>query len=363
MRIALNGRFLAAPVTGVQRFARQVGRRLRERDDVVWLLPADVEPPAGVDEARVVRGRLRGHAWEQTELPWRVRGAGCDVCLNLAGTLPAAGGPHVGVVHDVLPLTDPQWFAPAFAAWYRIAVGRNARRAARLVTVSRWSAARIAETLRLGPDRIDIAEQGIEPFDHAADPADVENIRARHALAEPYVLAVGRGDPRKNLPFIIEVMREWRRQDDAAPQLVVVGRASSRVHGEAAEDGSSEGVRMLGRVDDAELHALYTGALAFAFPSLAEGFGRPPLEAAACGTPAVVAPYGSALEVLGDGALVAPLQVPAWIAQLRRLRDDPAERADLVARGAAIARSRTWDAGVQTVLDACVRATQTPVPA
>lgn len=356
MRIAVNARYLAAQVTGVQRFAREVGDRLAERDDIVWLVPADVEVPDVLRGREVVRGRLRGHAWEQTELPWRMRAARCDVCLSLAGTLPGAGGPHVGVVHDVLPLTDPQFFSPAFAAWYRIAVGRNARRAAGIVTVSRWSAAQIAATLGVPAERISVAGQGVAPFDHPASAEAVDRARASLGLQDRWILAGGWGDPRKNVSFLVEVMREWRRRDPAAPQLVVVGSTPSRVHGSSAGASPPGDVTLVGRVDDETLRALYTGATAFAFPSLAEGFGRPPLEAAACGTPALVAPYGPAVEVLGEHALVVPLETEAWITQLQRLDRNAAERADLVERAAAVARSRTWEGAAATVLEACAAA-------
>lgn len=347
MRIALNGRFYAGRVTGVQRFAREVAARLRTRDDVVVLVPGDA--PADGD---AVRGRLRGHVWEQAELPWRVRAERCDVCVSLAGTLPGTGGPHVAVVHDVLPLTNPEWFSPAFATWYRLAVGRNAKRAARVVTVSRWSAGRIHETLGVPVERIVVAGQGVAPFDAPSPPEAIASECRRLGILDHYILAVGWGDPRKNIAFLARVMREWRRRDAAAPTLVVVGRPTKRVHGEPEAIDAV----LVRDADDESLRALYSGASALAFPSHAEGFGRPPLEAACCGTPSVVAPYGAAVEVLGDGALVASLDVDAWIGALGRVMHDASLRRDLVRRGQAAARSRTWQDAADVVHAACVEA-------
>lgn len=352
MRIALNGRFYAAPVTGVQRFAVEVAQRLAAHTEVLLMLPRGVPAP-DLDGVTVVTGRLRGHAWEQTEFPWRARAAGCDVCLNLSGTLPAIGGPHVAVVHDVLPLTHPEWFSPAFAAWYRLAVGRNARRAARVVTVSRWSAEQIVRVLGIDPDHIVISTQGLTPFDAPASNTAVARVRRLYDLPARYILGVGHGDPRKNVPFLIEVMREWRRRDADAPGLVLVGQTSARVHGRMLAETSSEGVYVLGRVEDDQLQALYTGASAFAFPSLAEGFGRPPLEALACGAPAVVAPYGTAAEVLRDGAAIVPLDIDAWIAQLHAMVVEGQERSSWIARGRMIARACNWDDAAAQVLGAC----------
>jgi glycosyltransferase involved in cell wall biosynthesis len=305
----------------------------------------------------VVNGTLRGHAWEQTELPARARKARADVCLSLAGTLPGAGGPHVGVIHDVLPLLHPEWFSTAFAAWYRIAVGRNARRAARLVTVSRWSADTISRTLGISRDRIVIAPQSVSPFDAPATPEAVARVTRELGIAGPYVLATGWGDPRKNVSFLLDVMGEWWRRDSGAPALVVVGRARTRVHG--APDATVMNDRRIyctGRVDDETLHALYTGAAVFAFPSLAEGYGRPPLEAAACGTPCIAAPFAAAGEVLRDGAHIEPLDVDRWLSALQELSIHGPRREALVARGRAIAHEGSWDAAAGVVLDACAAA-------
>jgi glycosyltransferase involved in cell wall biosynthesis len=272
------------------------------------------------------------------------------VCLSLSGTLPGAGGPHVGVVHDVLPLTNPEWFSPAFVAWYRIAVGRNARRAERIITVSDWSAGRIADTLDMSPDRIRVAPQGASPFDSPASAESVAKVRDSLGIRRDYVLATGWGDPRKNASFLQDVMRAWRSADAAAPDLVVVGRPRQRVHGETPP---ADDALVVTDADDETLRALYTGATVFAFPSLAEGFGRPPLEAACCDTPSVVAPYEAAREVLGDGAIIQDLEIDGWVRALRSLATDARLRADLVARGRTIAASRTWDAAAVVVLEAC----------
>ncbi|HEX9107765.1 MAG TPA: glycosyltransferase, partial [Longimicrobiales bacterium] len=117
--------------------------------------------------------------------------------------------------------------------------------------------------------------------------------------------------------------------------------------------GADGGVLHLGRVDDAELHALYTGAAAFCFPALAEGFGRPPLEAMACGTPALVADYGPAREVLGRGARILPLEADDWVSALVELMHEGPAREALVERGRAWARRYRWDTAAQQVRAAC----------
>lgn len=357
MRLGVNGRFYGARVTGVQRFAREVARRLAGRADLVLFLPGGVEAGEGAPAgAPVVPGRLAGHAWEQLELPWRARAARCDVLLHLANTAPGWGVPNVLVAHDATALTHAEWFTRRFALWYRFAQGRAARRAACLVTVSGWARAELAGALALPESRIAVAPQGAAPFDRPAAAEAVRALRRRAGIGDgPFLLAVGGDDPRKNLPFLLEVLARWEaRRGAPPPPLLVAGERAARVHADGGRPAdAAPRVRYLGPVADGDLHALYTAAAALCFPSLAEGFGRPPLEALACGTPAVVAPYGPAAEVLGDAARIVPLDADRWVDALADLLADPAARSVAAERGRALAGRYHWDAAADAVLAAC----------
>jgi len=367
MKIGVNGRFYGAELSGVQRFARETAARLFGRvDDLVLLLPADVTPPEGLDErVRVVHGKLRGRAWEHFELPWRARAERCDVVLNLANVGPLFGGPHVVVIHDVLAITNPEWFSRPFAAWYRFAQARWSRRAARVATVSGWARDEVVRVFGIEPDRVGIALQGIEPFDRPASAEAVRVARRRWALPDTYLLAVAGGDPRKNVRFLLEMLARWRGMRGVAPTLVVVGGDRPAVHGYASGHDPSAGgygeaeiraagdVRFLGRVSDDDLRTLYTAATVFCFPSQAEGFGRPPLEAMACGTPAVVAPYGPAHEVLDGAARIVELEPTRWVEAIERLIQSPEEYHALAEAGRRHALRFRWDATADALLALC----------
>ena len=369
MRLGINGRFLGAPRGGVRRFAEGIAGGLVRETDCVWLLPRGVFPggvfPPGV-ETRT--GRLRGHAWEQLELPGVARGAGCDVVLHLANTAPLRGGPHVATVHDVTPLTDPVWFRRRYAAWHRWGVAPALRRARALLTVSAWSAAELRGALGVPADRVHVVDQGAAPLDGPAAAAEVDAVRRRYRAGGRWLLAVGAGDPRKNVAFLAGVLeRLGERLPGGAPSLVVVGRGGGgRVWARPPALSSIRGrIVPVGEVDDATLRALYTGAEALCHPSLAEGFGRPPLEALACGTPVVTAPYDAAREVLGDAAEQVPLDPGAWAAALERVLRETAEaRARRIDRGRRQAASHRWEYGVARVLEVCreVAGARVPVP-
>lgn len=356
LRIALNGRFYAARPTGVQRFAREIASRLCEGAEVALLLPRSVSPDGVRGARRVVHGALGGHLWEQLELPWRARAAGCDVTLHLANNAPRWGGPNVMVVHDVTPLTHPHWYSTGFAWWWRLTVAPAIKRAARVLAVSEWAREEIVRTLGVSRERIGVVYQGVGPFDRPAEPEAAQAVLARYGLTPGYLLAVGGSSARKNVRFLLEVLAAERGAH--LPQLVVVGEPYDWIHGEGGT-GNREGLdklaKWLGHVSDDDLRALYTGASVFCFPSLAEGFGRPPLEAMACGTPVVVAHYGPAREVLGDSAMILPLDARAWIGAIERLVRDSVERQRWVAAGRRRAAEFRWEPAVETIVGACFR--------
>ena len=362
MKIGINGRFYGARVTGVQRFAREVSSRLYERGDVVLFLPRSSPPPDNLPgHVPVVEGRLSGHLWEQLELPERASRAAVDVVLHLGGTGSARGARNVIVVYDLTPLTHPEWFTPAFRAWFRVAMGVSAQRAKALVTISEWSRSELTRVLRIDPARIRVVSQGLEPFSGPASADSVERVRRRWELPERFLLALGGRNPRKNIRFLAAVLERWAERFGCAPALIIVGEEYAWLHSriDLPADGTLD-VRFLGHVEDDDLHALYTAASVFCFPSLAEGFGRPPLEAMACGTPAVVAGYGCAAEVLGDAAPIVPLRADAWIDALRPIIEDDREHAEWSARARAHSSRYRWDAAIDDLIDVC-RSTARPL--
>jgi glycosyltransferase involved in cell wall biosynthesis len=360
MRLGINGRFYAARITGVQRFAREVCARLYESGDNVLLLPADAPMPDRLtNRVAVLRGRLRGNAWEQIELPRLARAARCSIVLNPANSAPYSGGPHVVVLHDVLPLTHPEWFATAYTRWHRHVIRRAVRRAVRVITCSQWSAAQIERVCDIPRDRISIVTQGLAPFAAPADHAWTNRVVNGFDLRAPYLLCVG-SDRRKNVEFLFPIMDELRREVRPDLLLVIAGGTEARVHGTSTV-AAREYVRCIPDVSDQELHALYTGAAALCFPSLAEGFGRPPLEAIACGTPAVVSSYGPAEEVLGAAAPILPLQPEAWVNAVRDILQSKRAHAERLALHAELLQRYDWSIAAQQVLEACVASPRTEV--
>lgn len=360
MSTGLNGRFLCAPLTGVQRFGYEMLRHLPARQSTVLLVPADAIVP-GFFTGTVVRGRLRGHAWEQLELIDDARRAGCTVVLHPANTLPLRAHASVVVAHDPLfPVVNTEWFTTRYVAWHRHVIARALRRAAAVLTVSEWSRSRLAVNAAIPLHRIGVVPQGIAPFDTPASDADVANVRARHDVPERYLLAMGGRDPRKNIRFVAPVLAELARISADVPPCIVIGDAHPRVHRPDPGVVEHDGMRLLGAMDTEQTHALLTGAAALLFPSFAESFGRPPLEALACGTPPLVGAYEAAREVLGGAGHVLAWDPALWARTLRDVLDDPHARRIARHQARPLLSRYSWPNAADVVAETCERVARAP---
>ena len=187
------------------------------------------------------------------------------------------------------------------------------------------------------------------------DEGELERVRRRYSLDEPFILSLGTLEPRKNYVRLIEACAQLRRRLPSAPSLIIAGGhgwlyedilAAAKRHG----NGS---VRSLGFVPDEDLPALYTLAELFAFPSLYEGFGLPPLEAMACGTPVVCSNRPSLPETAGDAALMVDAEdIEGLATAMQRALEDEKLRTEMIAKGLAQANRFTWKKAAEKLLDA-----------
>ncbi len=334
MRIQVNGRYLVQRVTGVQRYAREIVARLGGKVDVIHPGPA-------------AKG-VRGHFWEQAVLPCRLqRGPLWSPCA----TGPLAIRNQIITIHDCAFCDCPEGFTRSFAAWYRCLVPRLARRAQLILTVSAFSRQRICELFRIPEEKIVVTPNGVAESFRPLSQDQLAQARQRLHLTGPYVLCAGSLEPRKNLKRLLAA---WQRLGPVKNglTLLLVG-ASSHVFKSAGLGSPPSDVRLTGFATDDDLQALFTGAEAFVFPSLYEGFGLPVLEAMACGAPVVCSSTTSLPEVAGDAAvLVDPLNVDSIAAGLTQILEDHDLRVALRERGLARAKQFSWDDTANRTWDA-----------
>jgi glycosyltransferase involved in cell wall biosynthesis len=262
---------------------------------------------------------------------------------------PLSPCPTVVTIHDIAFEHYPEFFSPRDLLILKTLVPLSARRAARVITVSEHARCEILDRYGVPPHKVAVTyEAAGEQFQPVTDPAALEAVRDKVGVGRlPFVLALGNLQPRKNLLRLVEAFRRLAGSVASDLGLVIAGQAQWRqsdLFRAVAEAGLEERVMFPGYIADADLPALYSAACVFVYPSLYEGFGLPPLEAMACGTPVVCSNAASLPEVVGTAALTFdPVDVDALAQALATVLQDPAQAAELRRRGPERASQFSWE--------------------
>jgi glycosyltransferase involved in cell wall biosynthesis len=293
--------------------------------------------------------------WEQFLQPAALRRAGVELLHSLAFAAPLLwSGPSVVSFMDLSFLRFPRAFNRGNRIYLTLMARAAVRRADHLLTISEHTRQEVIRLLGADPRRATVTYCGVDATFRPLDATAVQAFRSRHGLTERFILFLGTLEPRKNLPRLLEAYALLRRRG-RAPLLVVAGARGWRHSGidERLRHLGLEGaVRFLDYVPPSELPLCYNAAGVFVYPSLYEGFGLPPLEALACGTPVVASNTSSLPETLDDVALLVDPHEPAALAEAidTLLADEPL-RARLRAAGFARAQQFSWRAMAERTVD------------
>ena len=347
-RIAIDARYAEGPTSGIGRYIQNLlagiadlspGRRV-----AVFITNRTVLPPA-VTASPAFQwipspGRPKNPA-DQWIMAKSLAAHGIDLLHSPDVFAPLFWrGKTLLTVHDLIPLVCRKLlhsgmksrFAALWSAWLRL----QCARAAAILTVSRQSATDLRSILNIDTRKIHLVSNGVAGLGlPGKDEAEV--LRQRYGLTGKILLYVGRRDPTKNLALLVRAFSGLPLLGDGDVKLVIAGSPDRRYREaecEAEKCGISSRVVYTGYLKDSELAALYGEADAFAFPSVYEGFGLPPLEAMQHGTPVIASDIPVFSEVLGDGALlVSANSVDAWTEAIHRVLTDASLAQSLVARG------------------------------
>ncbi|HMP40796.1 MAG TPA: glycosyltransferase family 1 protein [Roseiflexaceae bacterium] len=356
MRIAIDARFSADHFPGIGRYIYNLVRSLAavaNADQLLVLYHAartphrlDMTALAGPNVTLVPVAVSPFSIAAQWSIPLLLRRLRIDLFHAPYYLMPYIGMPCPLVVtlYDVIPRLFPHEIPPqtrlAVDLLQRLAI----RRAVRIITISQSAAAGLRALYGIAAERISVTPLAADPRFAAPDAAAVAALRQRYALPPHFALSLSSNKPHKNLETLIEA---WQPIGARLP-LLIAGQRDPRY--DAAERratalGIGDAVRFIGEIAEAALPVLYGAATLFLFPSLYEGFGLPPLEAMACGTPVICGNHSSLPEVVGDAAHLVDVRDSAAISHAAaRILADPAYARALREAGIRRAASFGWQA-------------------
>jgi len=286
--------------------------------------------------------------WMQTLLPLVIARSRADLSHFTNSSAPLwQPKPFVLTIHDASLFLHQNHHPRARLLTIGLPLPRLARKAAAVITVSKSARKDIIDTLGIAPEKVTVIyEAASAHFNPVTDQSHLVAISRKYHLPEEFILYVGTLEPRKNLSRLVRAFRHLR-QAGYPHHLVLTGSLGWSMNGfmkEIESDRLRESIHVLGYVPAEDLPAIYSLATVFAFPSLYEGFGLPPLEAMACGTPVLTSNNTSLAEICGDAAYqVNPTHVGEISYGLQRLLDDPELRFSLGHKGIERAKMYSWD--------------------
>ena len=357
MRIAIDARKLHD--YGIGTYVRNLLRELARQDgDDEYLLLCrrdDAEFMRGLGERFSPITESAGHysVREQLTVPISVGRSRVDLFHAPHYVVsPLMRCPYVVTIHDCIHLRFPQYLPNRAALVYAKTVMRlAARRSRRVLTVSNASKDDIIRYLGVPAPKVEVIYNALdERLEKPPTPEDVDRVRERFQLTSPFILYTGNIKPHKNVDRLIEAFSLLRPQGFEHVKLLIIGDEISKypnlrrmIH----RFQLHKHVRFLGFVPDETLAVLYQLASVFVFPSLYEGFGLPPLEAMAAGTPVITSNVSSLPEVVGDAALlIDPMDAQAIAGAMARVLGDDALRTSLVCRGRERVKAFSWKRSV-----------------
>lgn len=307
-QILVNTRILTGHLAGAQRYLLSMLKHMPE--SLCQVRPRN--PMHGI----------RGHAWEQFVLPIHLKD---KLLWSPSGSGPLMVTKQVLTVHDLVPIDHPEFLNPRFAAWYQFLLPKLVHRVQRIIAISEFTKQRLINVFNVPEERICVIWNGVDerfcpqPEDRISSAIKRLGIPTYH-----YFVALGSLEPRKNLKRLLDA---WTHIVEDLPDdiwLVLAGaKGKSMVFEGVPLDPLPPRVHLTGHVPDELLPALYAGAIAAPYLSVYEGFGLPPLEAMACGTPTFTGNRTALPEVVGNAAMtVDPYDVEAIAQGLYRLAKD-----------------------------------------
>ncbi len=368
MRIAINAQLCSSSSScrnaGISRYIRNlvhaIGRIECSSEMHLFLPGANRDPfPANFTvhhRSPQTEDPLARIAWEQLVLPCLVRRLRVDILHSPMHVLPAVCPTRSVVsIMDLAFLRYPETFPRQQRRYLEFCTRNAVRKADAVLTISESTRQDVIEMLGADPDRVFTTLLAADDAFVPASGEQVEAARRRYGTGPMSILYLGTLEPRKNIPTLLAAFSQMHGKLGPECRLVISGGKGwlyDEVFQRIEDLGLRDSVRFTGYVPREDMPALYSSAGLFVYPSLYEGFGLPPLEAMACGTPVITSNTSSLPEVVGDaGIMVDPLNAEELADAMLRVLQDPALRSDMSRNGLERARKFSWERTAKQTLD------------
>ena len=342
MEIYINARFLTQKITGVQRFAIEISKELKKMDDQVkFVSPVKVIHNDIANELGVIPiGSSTSHFWEQISLPRYLKRIGSPLLVNLCNTAPLFYSNKVVTIHDVAYKLFPENFSLPFRTYYNFLVPRILQSSRKIITVSNFSKREILKHYKVEENKVDVIYNAVY---NKFTPSEKEN-------CEKYILGVSSLSKHKNFDMLVKSFNKIKNKN---LKLYIVGEKNRNLNYILTQGHNvNSNVIFTGRVSDQELVELYSNAACFVFPSLYEGFGIPPLEAMASGTPVVASNAASIPEVCGDAALYFdPLDMEDIAEKILKIIQNDNMKKALIHKGFKQIKKYSWEKSANKMIN------------
>ncbi|MBI1911576.1 MAG: glycosyltransferase family 4 protein [Deltaproteobacteria bacterium] len=352
MKIALDARMIT--YTGIGRYIQNLIANLPviAKDHQFSILlnneEIDLKDLRNISYNKLTRNIPVYSIGEQIRLPVAMNGSKPDLLHYPSFNIPVVNlKPVVTTIHDLIYYVMPEACPNKIAHYYaRFMLNMAAKRSDSIITVSIYTKNDIVKHLGVSPDKIKVIYHGVdEIYRPVKDAKTLEAVRKRYGIDGDYIFYAGNHQPRKNLRRLIEAFSILKNRKDC--RLVLTGKIDPRraeLYNSVKELGLDGRVLFIGPVPEEELPALYSMARMFVFPSLYEGFGLPPLEAMACGTPVITSNTTSLPEVVGNaGITIDPLNTKELAESMESILSSSSLRQELKEKGLKRAAEFSWE--------------------
>lgn len=329
--IVINGHFKNQQVTGVQRYALEIIKEFNQLNETYdFVFPPEL----------LTSDKIR-HLWMQTVMPLKV--ADDQLLWSPTNIGPVLCKNQVLTLHDISDQLHPEWFEGTYVKWRNLILPLLLRRVKGVITVSEFSKQSIIDQYPFASDKIEVIPNGVRiSHFYPRNSEEVSAIKEELQLHKPFIITVGSLDPRKNINGLLKGWNSLPPEMRKEVELVIIGSSAEKFNFHLAEKVDSS-VRFLGYMDYEKLPAVYSGAMAFVFPSLFEGFGLPVLEAMACQIPVITSNSTSLKEIADDRALMIDPAIPIEIGNaIQQLIESKELRLTLGQKGYDYAQSFSW---------------------